>query len=300
MAAADALAGEAAAGTLRGLLLAPVSRLRLVGMKAFGVLVVAVLADRRDRGRRRARRAWCWSAAPTGWSRCRAPPSGVGGALGRIALVVAWTVGQLAAIGAVALAVSAWTEHPLVVLASVLGMVIVFGVLGAIPALDWLQPYLLTSGWTSGVDVLRDPLPARGLVESTLRALCYLALGSGAHRVPDAAPRRLIAGTGAGWPHGRTPRRRRRHRRAGRTARMDPRRRRARPHREAAVVPRGDRGGGPGRRRYAEPQDHHPDIDIRWRTLTFRCSTHSKGGITELDVELAAAISAEVQDAGGE
>jgi 4a-hydroxytetrahydrobiopterin dehydratase len=50
----------------------------------------------------------------------------------------------------------------------------------------------------------------------------------------------------------------------------------------------------------AEAADHHPDIDIRWRTLTFRCATHSKGGITELDVGLAAAISAEVQDAGGE
>jgi len=50
----------------------------------------------------------------------------------------------------------------------------------------------------------------------------------------------------------------------------------------------------------AEEMDHHPDIDIRWRTLTFRCATHSKGGITELDVALAAAISAEVQDAGGE
>jgi ABC-2 type transport system permease protein len=37
----------------------------------------------------------------------------------------------------------------------------------------------LTSGWTAGADVLRDPLPARGLVESTMRALCYLALGSG-------------------------------------------------------------------------------------------------------------------------
>ena len=44
MAAADAIAGEAASGTLRGLLLAPVGRLRLVGMKAFGVLVVAVAA----------------------------------------------------------------------------------------------------------------------------------------------------------------------------------------------------------------------------------------------------------------
>ena len=50
----------------------------------------------------------------------------------------------------------------------------------------------------------------------------------------------------------------------------------------------------------AEEMDHHPDIDIRWRTLTFRCATHSKGGITDLDVALAAAISAEVQDAGGE
>ncbi len=49
----------------------------------------------------------------------------------------------------------------------------------------------------------------------------------------------------------------------------------------------------------AESRDHHPDIDIRWRTLTFRCSTHSAGGITDLDTDLAAAISAEVQAADG-
>src|SRR5262249_39146192 len=44
MAAADALAGESAHGTLRGLLLAPVSRSRLVLVKAVGVLAVAVIA----------------------------------------------------------------------------------------------------------------------------------------------------------------------------------------------------------------------------------------------------------------
>lgn len=44
----------------------------------------------------------------------------------------------------------------------------------------------------------------------------------------------------------------------------------------------------------AESRDHHPDIDIRWRTLTFRCSTHSAGGLTSLDVELARAISGEI------
>ncbi|MGB2569768.1 MULTISPECIES: 4a-hydroxytetrahydrobiopterin dehydratase [Micromonospora] len=37
----------------------------------------------------------------------------------------------------------------------------------------------------------------------------------------------------------------------------------------------------------AERLDHHPDIDIRWRTLTFRCVTHSAGGVTHRDVELA-------------
>lgn len=40
----------------------------------------------------------------------------------------------------------------------------------------------------------------------------------------------------------------------------------------------------------AEARNHHPDIDIRWRTLTFRCSTHSAGGITDLDIELAGQI----------
>ena len=44
----------------------------------------------------------------------------------------------------------------------------------------------------------------------------------------------------------------------------------------------------------AESRDHHPDMDIRWRTVTFRCSTHSAGGITALDLDLAKAISEQV------
>jgi ABC-2 type transport system permease protein len=53
-------------------------------------------------------------------------------------------------------------------------------VLGAIPTLGWLQPYLLTSGWSAGVDALRDPLPLDAMADATLRALCYLAVGAGA------------------------------------------------------------------------------------------------------------------------
>ncbi|WP_067472499.1 4a-hydroxytetrahydrobiopterin dehydratase [Actinomadura hibisca] len=42
--------------------------------------------------------------------------------------------------------------------------------------------------------------------------------------------------------------------------------------------------------RAAEDADHHPDIDIRWRTVTFVLSTHSAGGLTTKDFDLAAVI----------
>jgi 4a-hydroxytetrahydrobiopterin dehydratase len=41
----------------------------------------------------------------------------------------------------------------------------------------------------------------------------------------------------------------------------------------------------------AEAADHHPDIDIRWRTVTFSLSTHSEGGVTSKDTALAATIN---------
>jgi ABC-2 type transport system permease protein len=179
MAAADALAGETAHGTLRGLLIAPVGRMRLVGMKAFGVLVVATLAVLALAVVGVVAGLVVVGGAEGQLVTLSGTTVGIGEALSRVALVVAWTVGQLAAVGAVALAVSSFTEHPLVVLASVLGGLIVFGVLTAIPALEWLRPYLLTSGWTAGADALRDPLPLDGMAESTLRALCYLAVGGG-------------------------------------------------------------------------------------------------------------------------
>jgi len=37
----------------------------------------------------------------------------------------------------------------------------------------------------------------------------------------------------------------------------------------------------------AEAADHHPDIDVRYRRVTVRWTTHSAGGITEKDRELA-------------
>lgn len=37
----------------------------------------------------------------------------------------------------------------------------------------------------------------------------------------------------------------------------------------------------------AEELDHHPEIDIRYRDVTIACWTHTTGGVTTADVELA-------------
>lgn len=174
MAAADAIAGESAHGTLRGLLLAPVARGRLLLVKAVGVFAVAVFAVA----------AVALFGIATGLVLVGADglltlsgtEAGFGSGLLRVALAAAWTVGQLAAVGAVALAISSATDHPLVVLAAGLGGLIVFGVLSALPALEWMQPVLLTTGWSAIVDVLRDPVPFDELLTSSYRAGCYVVI----------------------------------------------------------------------------------------------------------------------------
>jgi 4a-hydroxytetrahydrobiopterin dehydratase len=40
----------------------------------------------------------------------------------------------------------------------------------------------------------------------------------------------------------------------------------------------------------AEAANHHPDIDIRWNKVRLVLTTHSAGGLTVLDLALAAAI----------
>jgi 4a-hydroxytetrahydrobiopterin dehydratase len=42
----------------------------------------------------------------------------------------------------------------------------------------------------------------------------------------------------------------------------------------------------------ADAMDHHPDIDIRYTTITMTLSTHSAGGLTANDFDLAAKIDA--------
>jgi ABC-2 type transport system permease protein len=175
MSAADALAGESAHGTLRGLLMAPVSRPRLLAVKAFGVgatvfiAVVAISVVGLLTG--------IVLVGTDGLVTLSGNTLSFGDALARIGLAAVWVTFQVWAVAAIALAVSAFTEHPLVVMAATLAGALVFAILTVIPQLAWIQPYLLTSSWPSITDVLRDPMPWDGLLNSTFKAACYLVIG---------------------------------------------------------------------------------------------------------------------------
>ena len=42
----------------------------------------------------------------------------------------------------------------------------------------------------------------------------------------------------------------------------------------------------------AEDMNHHPDLEISWKTVTVTITTHSEGGLTDGDFELARRIDA--------
>lgn len=46
----------------------------------------------------------------------------------------------------------------------------------------------------------------------------------------------------------------------------------------------------------AEELDHHPDVDLRWRTLHLTLVSHSAGGVSDLDLQLARRIDALLPD----
>lgn len=67
----------------------------------------------------------------------------------------------------------------------------------------------------------------------------------------------------------------------------------------AAIAKRFGRGDFVGSVRFverlvepAEAMNHHPDLAISWDTVTVTISTHSEGGLTAADFELAAKIDA--------
>jgi len=157
--AGDAIAGEAAAGTLRYLLLRPVGRTRLLVAKLAGVLaftaaaVVAVTAT-----------AWVAGVLLLGDAPVATATTTSGSALStgellwRTALVMAYVTLSMTGVAALSLLLSTLTDSPLAAALGGLGLLVSSTVLVALDAAQGLRDLLPTRYWLAWVDLFRDPV----------------------------------------------------------------------------------------------------------------------------------------------
>ncbi|KOG28446.1 ABC transporter permease [Streptomyces resistomycificus] len=177
--AGDAIAGEANAGTLRYLLVAPAGRTRLLLTKYATVLSFCLVATLVVAVSALAVGALLFPLGDlTTISGTRISfAEGLGRAL-LIALAVAASLVGMAALG---LFVSTLTHSGIAAMATTVGLLITVQILDQIPQLHAIQPYFFSHHWLSFADLMRDPVYWDDLVKNLgLQALYAAVFGSAA------------------------------------------------------------------------------------------------------------------------
>ena len=152
----DTIAGEAGGGTLRYLLTSPVSRPRLLLVKFIVAALFVVAAA--------AMVALCGLGIgallfPTGpvtllsGTTISAPA-----AVLRVGLVALYVAVSLLGLTMLGLFISTLTDVPVGAMAATAVLAVTAQILGQLPQLEWLHPWLFTHHWLGFADLLRDPI----------------------------------------------------------------------------------------------------------------------------------------------
>jgi ABC-2 type transport system permease protein len=172
--AGDAVAGEAATGTLRYLLSIPVSRTRLLATKSAGVLaylgagvliitVVGLVTGALLFGTH-------------GVTLLSGDTVSIGNGLLRASAIAAYVFVDLVGLAAIGLFFSTLTEVPLGAMAATLVSGIAFAVLDSVPQLGALRELLLTHHWLDFAEFLRRSPDTHSLLRWSLVPLAYTAI----------------------------------------------------------------------------------------------------------------------------
>ncbi len=154
--AGDTIAGEASAGTLRYLLIAPAGRVRLLVVKYLATAVFCLAGTL----------AVAISGAVIGAALFPIGPvtllSGdsiaVGDSIVRSLLIAAYITVSLLGLSAIGLFISTMTDVPVGAMATTIVLSVVSQVLDSLPQLDWLHPWLFSHYWLGFADLLRQPI----------------------------------------------------------------------------------------------------------------------------------------------
>jgi len=170
----DTIAGEAGQGTLRYLLIAPVGRLRLLIVKYLGTLVFVIAGTLTLMIAGAIIGAVLFPVGPV--TLLSGDVIGLGESFLRMGLVALYVTVSLMGMLAVGLFISTLTTVPVGAMTGVLVASGVSQILGNLPQVEVIHPWLFTHYWLDFADMLRQPLEWGSFGANLVLQLGYVAL----------------------------------------------------------------------------------------------------------------------------
>jgi ABC-2 type transport system permease protein len=170
----DSIAGEAGLGTLRGLLAVPAGRTRLLSVKYATIFVFCVAEALLITVVSLIMGLILFPTGPVTLLSGTTVSLGVG--IARILLVTAYVAVALTAAGAIGLAASTMTQHPVGAIATLLVLIIGSEICDQVPQLSAIHAYLPTHFWLSWDGLFRAPIDWSGVEHGLLSFAVYVAI----------------------------------------------------------------------------------------------------------------------------
>jgi ABC-2 type transport system permease protein len=170
----EAVAGEAATGSLRNLLVVPVGRTRLLVAKYLGIAAFAVAAALTVFVVGTVVGLILFAHGPVTLISGDVISFGLG--LWRALLVTAYVAAMLLGVGAIGLFISTLTEVPLGAMAATSVLTIAAEIADAVPQISVIHPYLFTHYWLAFGDLLRTPIIGHDISRGLLSQVAYLVI----------------------------------------------------------------------------------------------------------------------------
>ncbi|PRY69379.1 ABC-2 type transport system permease protein [Glaciihabitans tibetensis] len=172
--AGDTIAGEASLGTLRYLLVAPAGRIRLLVVKYIGAAAFCLVATLVVVLVGVAIGAALFPIGPV--TLLSGDTVGVGGYALRCLLLTAYVTVSLCGLSAIGLFISTLTTVPVGAMAATSVLAVVAQIVGALPQLAWLHPWLFSQYWLDFAGLLTEPLSLASFGDNALLQLGYVAV----------------------------------------------------------------------------------------------------------------------------
>lgn len=172
--AGDSIAGEAGLGTLRYLLTVPAGRTRLLAVKYTAVVIFGLAACLLVTVVSLIMGVILFPVGPVTLLSGTTVSLGVG--LLHLFYVTLYVAAAMAALGAIGLAISSFTEHPIGAIAAVLVLAVASEVADQVAQFAVIHPYLPTHFWLSFDSLLRTPIDTSSLLHGLLSFAVYIVI----------------------------------------------------------------------------------------------------------------------------